>query len=154
MDDLVFRPYRARDVDACLRLFDGNVPDFFAPDERAEFVGFLRDIGPWPYLVGETGGHMVACGGFEVAGNVARLTFGMVERTRQGQGIGQALTKARLAVIRQTVGVERVAIETSQKSAGFYDRLGFRVTEVTANGFGPGLDRWVMVLELGPTESG
>jgi len=41
-----------------------------------------------------------------------------------------------------------VAIETSHKSAGFYDRLGFLVTEVTENGFGPGLGRWVMVLEV------
>lgn len=104
--------------------------------------------GPWPYLVGETGGRVVACGGFEVAGETASLTFGMVDRAQHGQGIGRALTGARLAAIRAAPGVTRVAIETSQLSAGFYDGLGFRVTEVTENGFGPGLDRWVMVLDL------
>lgn len=148
MDDLTFRPYHADDFAACLALFDGNTPEFFAPNERAEFLAFLREIGPWPYLVGEAGGQVVACGGFEVAGETASLTFGMVDRARQGQGIGQALTRARLAAIRAAPGVARVAIETSQLSAGFYDRLGFRVTEVTENGFGPGLDRWVMVLDL------
>ena len=149
MDDVTFRPYRARDFTACLRLFDSNTPEFFAPDERAEFAGFLRHLDPCPYLVGERGGQVVACGGFEGTGTSASLTFGMVDRALQGQGIGLALTKARLEAIRATAGVERVVIETSQHSAGFYDRLGFRVTEVTENGFAPGLDRWVMVLELG-----
>lgn len=148
MDELTFRPYRADDYSACLALFDGNTPEFFAAHERAEFLAFLREIGPWPYLVGEAGGQVVACGGFEVAGSSASLTFGMVDRRLQGQGIGQALTRARLEAIRAAPGVDRVVIETSQLSAGFYDRLGFRVTEVTENGFGPGLDRWVMVLEL------
>ena len=147
MDDVSFRPYRARDFAACLRLFDSNMPEFFAPHERAEFEAFLRDAGP--YLVGEMGGQVVACGGFEGTGTSASQTFGMVARDRQGQGIGLALTRARLEAIGAAPGVERVVIETSQRSAGFYDRLGFRVTEVTENGFGPGLDRWVMVRELG-----
>jgi ribosomal protein S18 acetylase RimI-like enzyme len=75
----------------------------------------------------------------------------MVDRARQRQGIGQALSDARLGAIRLVVGVDRVAMETSQLSAGFYVRLGFSVTEVTKNGIGPGLDRWVMVMELGAT---
>lgn len=148
MDELTFRPYRADDFTACLALFDGNTPEFFAAYERAEFLAFLREIGPWPYFVCEVGGQVVACGGFEVAGSTASLTFGMVDRARQGQGLGQALTRTRLKAIRAAPGVERVVIETSQLSAGFYDRLGFRVTEVTENGFAPGLDRWVMVLDL------
>ena len=148
MDDLHFRPFRPADLDACLRLFDGNTPEFFAPNERDEFVAFLRAIGPWPYLVGEEHGQVVACGGFEVVGNTASLTFGMVDRARQGRGIGQSLTRARLEALRLSPGVERVAIETSQHSAGFYDRLGFRVTAVTPDGFAPGLDRWIMVMEL------
>lgn len=151
MDDLLFRPYRSSDLAACLRLFDSNTPESFAPEERAEFIAFLNDIGPWPYLVGEARGQMVACGGFEVAGETARLTYGMVDRARQRQGIGQALSDARLGAIRLVVGLDRVAMETSQLSAGFYVRLGFNVTEVTKNGIGPGLDRWVMVMELGAT---
>lgn len=154
MDELSFRAYASGDHAACLRLFDGNTPTFFAPQERDEFIAFLHDIGPWPYLVGEMGGAVVACGGFEVAGESATLTFGMVDRALQGRGIGRALTLARLQAIRLAPGVDKVVIETSQHSAGFYGRLGFRVTEVSENGFGPGLDRWVMVLQLGKGRSG
>ncbi len=37
-----FRPYQTADREACLGLFDANCPEFFAPNERADYVAFLE----------------------------------------------------------------------------------------------------------------
>ena len=37
----IVRPYAIGDKNACLALFDSNVPDFFDPTERDLFVDFL-----------------------------------------------------------------------------------------------------------------
>ena len=147
------RPYRPTDFAACLALFDGNVPQFFAATERADFADFLRDHGDLPYLVVEQGGAVVACGGVDVTAGPEGskwgcLTWGMVDRSRQGQGLGRVLTTARLDLLRARPEVREVAIETSQHTAGFYAGFGFLVTCVTPDGFGPGLDRVDMVLSL------
>jgi hypothetical protein len=46
------RDYSIADRGACLAVFDGNVPEFFIPPERADFAAFL-DALPGPYLVVE-----------------------------------------------------------------------------------------------------
>ena len=38
---LTFRPYAPADAEACLALFDANVPRYFDASERAEFAAFL-----------------------------------------------------------------------------------------------------------------
>lgn len=150
MSDLCVRRYQGADQAACLTIFDGLVPQFFAPEERAEFAEFLGDRaqGVAPYLVLLHAGQVVACGGYALRGARARLTWGMVAREVQGTGLGRALTAARLDILRALPDVEAVEIETSQHAAGFYQSFGFEVVRVLADGFGPGLDQWEMTLAL------
>ena len=148
----VARPWRAGDKTSCLALFDSNLPRFFAPDERAEFETFLDalTLRPAPYLVLERGGRIVACGGLEVepGGRQASLTWGMVNRALHGQRLGTALTTARLDLARAMPRLERLVLATSQHVGGFYQGLGFETEKITPGGFGPGLDRWDMALDL------
>ncbi|NTT84677.1 GNAT family N-acetyltransferase [Tabrizicola fusiformis] len=147
----LFRPFRPDDITACLALFDGNCPRFFAPSEREEFASFLTAPRPSdaPYLVLEDEGDILACGGIEISGPDAHLTWGMVARDRHGQRLGTRLTEARLALARTLPGVERLILSTSQHTQGFYAGFGFAVTAHTPDGFGPGLDRVDMALLLG-----
>ena len=133
------------DLEACLQLFDSNVPDYFHVGERAEFRAFLGDL-PGPYLVfRDAGGEAVACGGWAVGENgVADLCWGMVRRDLHGRGWGRRLTLARLNGIESTPGVRAVELRTSQHTEGFYEALGFRTVETRPDGFGPGLDCLVM----------
>lgn len=149
---MIARPYRAEDRAACLAIFDGNVPKFFAPDERADFVTFLDrpERSEAPYLVLEEAGAVIACGGLTpgAAPGAVHLSWGMVTRGRQRDGIGTRLTEARLALARAMPGVTKLHLETSQHGQGFYARFGFILTRVIPDGFGPGLDRWDMVRPL------
>ncbi|NNF38715.1 MAG: GNAT family N-acetyltransferase, partial [Gemmatimonadetes bacterium] len=118
------------DLEACLALFDSNVPDYFQLGERSEFRTFLDDL-PGPYVVLRDGdGEVVACGGWAVSENgVADLCWGMVRGDLHGRGWGRRLTLARLRGIEATPGVRVVELRTSQHTDGFYRTFGFRTVE-------------------------
>ncbi|MBI1649299.1 GNAT family N-acetyltransferase [Hyphomicrobium sulfonivorans] len=146
----IIRPYAGSDMAACLRLFDGNVPRFFAASERQDFAAFLERLPGKTYLVVERDHIVVACGGHmvETGGETAALCWGMVDHNLQGNGIGRLLTEARLNAVRAEGGVKRVKLDTSQHTRDFYARFGFRAEAVVKDGYGPGLDRWDMLLEF------
>ncbi len=152
MKDIVSRPYATEDRQACLSIFDSNVPAFFALQERSEFLEFLERIGSvdTTYLVLVNGDTVVACGGLtiNVKDQQASLSWGMVDRAVHGAGLGTALTRARLALARSIPGINDVVLATSQHTKGFYERFGFAVTHHTPDGFGFGLDRCDMQLAL------
>ena len=145
-EGLSSRAYRPDDLNACLEVFDSNVPESFDLEERREFIEYLDHL-PGPYLVlcdGE--GRVHACGGWAPGDEpgCADLCWGMVRRSLQGEGWGRALTVARLDGIAARPGLERVRLQTSQDTEGFYARLGFVVVERETDGFRPGFDRVVM----------
>lgn len=132
-------------------MFSSNVPEFFRQEERSGFESFL-DALPGPYLVLLDGeGAVVGCGGYALRerSGTADLCWGMVHRERQGEGLGRALTVLRLEGALQDPRVTEVALETSQHTVGFYERLGFRATSVEPDAYAPGLDRVRMVRSAG-----
>jgi ribosomal protein S18 acetylase RimI-like enzyme len=140
---VIIRPYQPEDRAACLALFDSNVPDDFRPEERPELEGFLTTL-PGPYLVVEDGaGEVVAAGGYarEPGTRTATMCWGMVSRERQGEGIGRALLLERLRRVRLDPEVAMVALHTSHRVRGFYERLGFVAERVIEDGLAPGLHR-------------
>ena len=142
---VTFRPYRPSDADACLAVFDSNVPVYFAPAERPEFAAFLAEM-PCAYLVGEAAdGGVVACGGWfhapERGDGTAGLAWGMVRRDWHGRGVGRLLLEARLAGVHAAPGVRTLVISTSQHTERFYARAGFEVTARVADGHAPGIDK-------------
>jgi len=141
--DVNVRSYTPQDRVACLAIFDGNTPDFFAPFERAEFAAYL-DTASANYLVLETAtGVIIGCGGYYVkpVGGVAGLAWGMVDRAWHKRGFGRVLLEARLALLRSSPDAELVRVNTSQNSRGFFERCGFRVLRVVPSGYAQGIDR-------------
>lgn len=143
------RDYSPRDREACLAVFDSNVPNFFVPRERAEFAAFLDDL-PGPYFVFENEDGVVAAGGYAVnpASATADLCWDMVRGDLHGSGFGRRLVRARLERIRHEGSIRTVTLCTSQHTRGFYERLGFVTSKFEPDGFFPGLDRYDMSLDL------
>jgi len=142
---MTIRPYEPTDRAACLALFESNVPQYFLLSERGEFEAFL-DALPGPYFVLERMGELVGCGGYAVEEQEGRadLCWGMVQGDLHGQGLGRSLTARRIEAALAHPGVTEIVLRTSQLTTGFYESLGFAVTAVEPNGFGPGLDRCEM----------
>ena len=150
VEDMRAREYEPDDFEMCMELFETNVPEFFTPAERVEFASFLRALpGPYLVLLDDTG-RAVGCGGYAVseAEGSADLCWGMIRRDLHGRGHGRTLTRLRVDRARRHPGVREIALNTSQHTVLFYEGLGFRTTRVEKDGYGPGLDRHDMVLEL------
>lgn len=151
IQEVFSRPYRVEDYEACLTVFETNLPKFFTADERNSFQEFLNGpVRERPYLVLEYHGEVIGCGGlaFGTERGSAFLSWGMVARPFHGKGLGKLLTEARLDLARAVPEIEKVTLNTSQHTQGFYAKYGFQAKTVTPNGYGPGLDRWDMVLKL------
>ena len=144
------RPYHRNDLTACLAIFDSNLPTYFAPEERPDFESFLRELaGEHAYQVIELDGSVVACGGLSPPANgTAGFCWGMVEKSRHGQGLGRHLARVRLQQAATDPCVERIALSTSQHTEGFYAALGFRVTQRVTDGHGPGIHAVHMEVRL------
>jgi len=145
------RDYAPDDLDGCLRVFDSNVPRHFRDPEREEFRSFLAEL-PGPYIVlTSTRGEILGCGGYAIVSEERRadLCWGMVREDLHGTGLGRTLTTERLERAAADPAVSVVALNTSQHTRGFYEKLGFRTIEIVPDGYAPGLDRCEMRLGVG-----
>jgi predicted N-acetyltransferase YhbS len=145
------RLFAAIDANACLAVFDSNVPRYFGVHERADFSSYLRrSERAHDYLVLERGGRIVACGGLmRTDADTAAFCWGMVDSRLHRQGLGNTLALARVAQA-HALGVRRLTLSTSQHSRGFYAAQGFIVTAIVTDGHGPGLDAVHMERPMAP----
>lgn len=150
-DTLDIALYTPNDRAACLRIFDSNVPHFFASNERGRFIAFLEAL-PWPFWVAriQTIDTVVGCGGVSLAneGQAVWLRWGMVESGHHRQGFGRQLLEARLDWITVQPQVEIVRVATTAEPSGFFLRMGFKLIEVVEDEYGLGIDRYDLVLPM------
>jgi ribosomal protein S18 acetylase RimI-like enzyme len=143
------RPYTPADHAACLAVFDSNTPWFFDPSERRKFETFL-DAPFCSYFVMEHDGAVVGCGGYAIEENslLASLVWGMVRNDLHKRGLGRFLVMFRLREITKTSGAQMVRLGTSQRTARFFEKQGFKVAGIEKNGYASGIDRVEMRMKL------
>jgi N-acetylglutamate synthase-like GNAT family acetyltransferase len=154
---MLIRSYSPADRAACLAIFTSNMPRYFAVDELPGFARWLdaQDAGELaypeeslaePYFVGEEAGRVVACGGLGILRDRPWLTmaWGMVAAELHCQGFGRALLLHRLHYAAQHHPSYTVALDTSQHTFYFFEKLGFEVIKITPDGYAPGLHRYDM----------
>ena len=142
------RAYCPADREACLEVFDSNTPRFFDRSERAGFESFLA-APMCSYFAMEHEGAIVACGGYgiEEDGKTASLVWGMVRADLHRRGLGRFMLLFRLREIGKT-RVELVRVATSQHTAVFFQKQGFKAISVQKDGYAPGIDKIEMVMKL------
>ena len=147
MENVVFRPYRYEDLQACLDIFDANCPKFFASNELQEYTKFLEE---------KSEGYEVCVVNGQVRGAFGLLGDGKNEKTLnwilldprvQGLGVGSMIME-RVSRIGRMSGARVVKIAASHKSAPFFARFGATTVSYSKNGWGPGMDRVDMELPL------
>jgi ribosomal protein S18 acetylase RimI-like enzyme len=143
---VTFRSYQNTDKKKCLELFRSNVPKFFAVSEEAEFDDYLEH--PNFYFVLEQDRSLLGCGGYAISDKQGYLTWGIVDRSHHGTGLGKRLLLERLNLMCQEQNITSILLETSQHTFGFFEKLGFITQKITEDGYGAGLHRYDMNLEL------
>ena len=150
------RNYRPEDREACLAIFRSNIPKFFTEGEEQDYRGWLDELdGIKPaapdnghYYVLEVSGTVLGCGGWGIRDGAdhATLIWGAVHKDYQGLGLGDALTRYRLDAFLKEHPAFDMTIDTSQHTAAFYERFGFRTQKITEDGYAKGLHRYDMRL--------
>lgn len=147
------RAYKSTDKQACLAIFDSNVPQYFAKHERIEFVQFLDNPICTYFVVENESAAVIGCGGYhyDPATHESILCWGMVTRDHHKTGVGKFLLRERLKrLCADSDGQAVLRLNTSQHTYGFFEKFGFVVTKIIENGFALGLHEYDMLLTMTP----
>lgn len=144
----VFRRYTDEDADACLAIFDANCPDYFAPNERADFAVFLAGY-PEGYELCLLNGKLVGAFGLSAENRVGTLNWILIAPNAHGAGVGRAIMR-RVLERGQTKDLSRLEIAASHKSQGFFAKFGARTLTTLEDGWGPGMHRVDMEIPMSP----
>lgn len=145
----------------CLEIFESNCPKFFDATEKDGLLRWLNgqdnhqnaysDTATEYYYVFIKAEKVIGCAGFYTIKNeqCAKMSWGMIHRDFHQKGFGRELLQFRLNEIQQKYPTHHIALNTSQHTFPFYEKLGFVIKKITPNGYGIGLDRYEMVLFRG-----
>jgi GNAT superfamily N-acetyltransferase len=145
------RDYQLEDRASCLAILQDHIPDLFAPGECGAFADFLDGNDAPYFIVIETRGVLIACGGVRLVSEptIARLVWGIVDREYHRQGVGRLLLLARLNWLAQhQPHVRRVELHTSQYVRPFFESAGFVVDTEAEHGYAPGLHRYDLHMDF------
>ncbi len=143
-----FRPYTEKDADACLAIFDANCPDYFAPNERADFAAFLASH-PVGYELCLVNGTPVGAYGLSVQSRVGTLNWILIAPSAHGAGVGSAIMR-RVLKRGEAHDLSCVKIAASHKSRGFFSKFGAQTLTALEDGWGPGMHRVDMEIPMPP----
>ncbi|MEM1405046.1 MAG: GNAT family N-acetyltransferase [Pseudomonadota bacterium] len=147
MIDLAFRDYGKDDESACLAIFDGNCPEFFAPNEREDYRAFLG-ASPKGYEVCLSAGDVVgAFGVFPQLDGAPSLNWILLHPNAQGLGLGSAIM-ARSSASARALEAAFLRIAASHKSAPFFEKFGAQRKRFTKHGWGRDMHRVDMELPI------
>ena len=130
---------------ACLALFDANCPEYFAPNERADYVEFLARNADGYFVCQLDGAVVGAFGVYAIDASRSRLNWILLAPAAQGHGIGSAIMDRTAAIVSER-GHDTLCISASHRSAPFFARFGAIEHERIEDGCGPGMHRVEMTL--------
>ena len=135
-----FRAFASTDIPACLALFEANCPEYFAPNERADYRAFL-DAAPDGYEVCELDGAIAgAYGVHAIDDDNAALHWILLAPAAQGRGLGAAIMSRAVRAL-DARGHRTLHISASHKSAPFFARFGAVEDARIEDGWGAGMHR-------------
>ena len=142
------RPFSLTDYKSCLKMFDANTPDNFAPNERDDYERFIA-ASPSFYRVCLVKEKVVGAYGIaiETQTNRGRIRWIMTTVSSRGIGLGRFMMLELLDHARE-IGIGFIDIAASQQSASFFKSFGAMEQRREPEGWGPGLDRVTMELKL------
>lgn len=144
---IVFRKYKARDKDACLSLFNENCPEFFAPNEKADYDEFLDQNYPGYYMVYADDILAGVFGIMDLGEDKFCISWIMLSRAAQGKGAGTAMMKKALADAKKQKA-KIITISTSHLAYKFFEKFGAEIIEEIEHGWGPNMHKINMIIKL------
>lgn len=138
---MVIKKYNHSDKKRILELLKMNTPLYFSPNEEKDLVFYLDNYAQ-NYFVVEIDGLIEASGGinFTEDGSIGKISWDIVNPTYQGKGLGSLLMKFRIDKLKETEGIERISVRTSQLAFKFYEKFGLEIREIVQDYWDKGFD--------------
>jgi GNAT superfamily N-acetyltransferase len=148
--EIQFRNYDNTLLEGCLNLFDANCPQFFAINERKDYLEFLQNQ-PMTYEVGFYGDQIAAVFGMSIDPMLkrGRISWIMVSPLFKGQGVGGVM----MSRVKHLAGLKKIKvidIAASHLSAPFFAKFGAKELKTIQDGWGPDMHRINMELKMKP----
>lgn len=151
---LTYRKYEAQDLERLRAMFFSNIPPYFDESEWPLFEKFLaNDLGTnWIYEVALHEGRIVGAGGIGLKPDgTVNMAWGMLDRNEHKKGFGRLLLEHRLEWAERAFPGLPVSVTTSQYTYGFFERLGFIVTEFKEDFWAKDLHLYRMIRYTDPS---
>jgi len=143
-----FLSYNGSYFDACLQIFNENCPQYFAENEREDYIGFLEG-NPSDYFIGISGDYVASAFGVVSTSDISRvrLSWILVSPRFKGSGVGNKMMNySKEAAINK--GASVIDIAASHLSAPFFAKFGAEELNKIPNGWGIGMHRVDMEIKL------
>ncbi len=141
----MIRPYTKRDKQRLLDIFKLNIPTYFDASELADLDDYL-DKKAETYRVVEIDQTIV--GGFgliiDLARSEASITWIFFDPEHKGNGLGRLAVNYCHNQFRQTHGLQKYTVRTSQFTNVFFEKFGYKTIQIEKDYWGKGLDLYVM----------
>ena len=146
---MLIRKFEEKDTPQLLDLVKLHVPASFAETEIQDFEDYLK-FELEHYFVIQIHEMVVACGGINFKGTAdqAWLSWDIVHPDFQSQGLGSALLKHRIDVVKQMSTIHTLWVRTSQTASKFYEIKGFKIIKHVPDFWAEGFDLVEMKMEL------
>ncbi len=155
----MIKKYEPIHRERCLEIFESNCPKFFDITEKESLLHWLdgqennqnayENTNTEYYYVIMNESEIIGCGGFYTMKDelCAKISWGMIDRNFHKKGFGRTLSLFRLKEIQEKYPNHVIALDTSQHTFPFYEKLGFITKKITPNSYGIGLDRYDMIMK-------
>ena len=147
-NQLIFKDYSKSYFNECLSLFDKNCPQYFATNERNDYINFLETPSK-NYKVGFVAKAVTAVFGFDIdtINERARITWIMTDPSAHSKGLGTEMIHYAKKMAREHK-LKIIDIAASHLSAPFFAKFGAITTREIKDGWGVNMHRIDMELPL------
>jgi len=143
------RPYRQSDIQQVLEIFRLNTPAYFDPSEESGLTKYLEEKGNYFYVAIKDS-SIIGGGGYDLPINQhhGMLSWYFVHPNVYGQGVGTALVKQNMSLVRKASYIHKLIVRTSQFAFLFFEKHGFETVEVKKDYWAKGYDLYFMKMDL------
>ena len=144
-----FLKYNGSYFEKCLEMFNDNCPEYFAENERNDYIGFLEE-NPGDYFIGVNENSVVSAFGVIQEDESSRIRFSwiLVSPKFKGNGVGMKMMNHAKEIASKN-GASAIDIAASHLSAPFFAKFGAKKLNKTLHGWGPGMHRVDMQIICG-----
>jgi GNAT superfamily N-acetyltransferase len=143
----MIRLYKADDQVVLISLLRQNTPEYFAPEEEADFIRYLQLHAADHYVYVEDD-QVLGCAGYswQREKRVGMVSWFLVDQQQQGKGIGRLLLNHTITELRKEALLQKIIVRTSQLVYRFFERSGFVLISTEKDYWAPGFDLYYMEL--------